>query len=100
MAQDHQHESEESQERGPYGYDHCLSPGDGCNPAAHGGVVYHETCECGATRDRASTGLGRTEWSPWVGGDEDAECGCGECPDCVDTDEEDDNVCPSGARAE
>ena len=36
-------------------YGSCVAhpPYTDCNPAAHGGIVYTETCRCGAVRSRA-----------------------------------------------
>jgi hypothetical protein len=52
-------------ERGPYGFASCVA-GAACNQRAHGGVMWVETCSCGAERRVNSTGPGRTERGPWM----------------------------------
>lgn len=58
LTEKHVHAAVESLERGPYGFAACVAkhPYTDCEPAAHGGVTFIETCECGATRRRVSNG--------------------------------------------
>lgn len=57
------------QSRETRGFSHCVAiyPHTHCNPASHGGVTFHETCECGAQRKVNATGdEDHTEESPWL----------------------------------
>lgn len=60
------HKPIDALQRGPFGFTSCVAmqPRTYCQPAAHGGVVFVEVCECGAERRRASNGT-RTEYSDW-----------------------------------
>lgn len=45
-ARRHHHRAHNSDERC---YTHCVDP-ENCDPAAHGGITYRQTCRCGAER--------------------------------------------------
>jgi hypothetical protein len=62
----HKHTTIDEREKGPYGFIGCVArhPFTDCNPASHGGVVWIETCECGATRKRSSNGR-HAEFGCW-----------------------------------
>lgn len=46
-------------------YSAPAADGERENPAAHGGVAYHQTCACGATRLVNANGRA-VERGPWV----------------------------------
>jgi len=57
----HQHTAQTEIEQ-PFFY--CVAGPDGCNPAAHGGVILRQRCACGAIREVASNG-GHVERGAW-----------------------------------
>jgi hypothetical protein len=61
----HTHRAVKNRREGPYGYDHCVRPGQ-CVPKSHGGVVWVDVCTCGAKRSTNSNGM-KKEIGPWIG---------------------------------
>ncbi|MFA4974833.1 MAG: hypothetical protein WC683_19705 [bacterium] len=63
------HKQHRMKSRTVQSWSHCVAPGV-CSGIEHGGVVYVETCSCGATRQIEANG-GREAKSPWSEPSED-----------------------------
>jgi hypothetical protein len=60
------HKRHRMKTRTVHSWRYCVAPGK-CSDVEHGGLVYTETCSCGATREIESNGH-REARGEWTGG--------------------------------